>query len=103
MTTVQRSLELDPTIQAVVVEEWTLPDGFDLIELSIKVAPERSNDARRRSWRTSRGTASRPTASSRPRREQRCRTSPAVRGSRDRRGLGGSGRSSSPALGRLSP
>jgi len=31
--------------EEVVVEEWTLPDGSDLIELSIKVEPQRSNDA----------------------------------------------------------
>ena len=29
----------------IVAEEWTLPDGSDLIELSIKVPPSRAGEA----------------------------------------------------------
>jgi hypothetical protein len=31
--------------EEVVAEQWTLPDGSDLIELSIKVKPQQANDA----------------------------------------------------------
>ena len=42
-----RKWKIDPKGfgEDVVAEEWTLPDGSDLIELSIKIEPERANDA----------------------------------------------------------
>ena len=42
-----RKWEIDPKGfgEKVTAEEWTLPDGSDLIELSIKISPEQANEA----------------------------------------------------------
>jgi uncharacterized protein YjbK len=50
-------LEMDELDHEVTVEIWVLPDGSDLVELSIKVAPDEAEDAGRdlREFLTSQG------------------------------------------------
>jgi hypothetical protein len=68
----------------IVAEEWTLPDGSDLIELSIKVPPSRAGRPARLSWPFWRRTASTPRATSRPRPRRPSGSSPPGSASPDR-------------------